>query len=261
MKTSCMTLFLTFTAALALNSQVLVSEHTPASAKGTLIAVIATTNSIYLFSDGRVINPFTGQTNNAWSKVHKINNHVGMLVAGHYLPNLTKDIIFNCQQRGFTSITDIAEITVLVLQETWTNLSRDPVTQDKMKELKAFVFLAGFDSNRKPRLFSFSHSSEPRFKLQETIPFPSSELAVAAMSSSSGISDNPSQEIIQFITFAMRDNPKESALINILYSAFDATKQRLGKKERAIGGETFCAEIDAKNGYRDLSQELRKRQR
>lgn len=56
--------------------------------EGTLIAAFITRDSVYLLSDGRVINTDTGQVHNTHSKVHKLSERCGLLVAGAYMPKL-----------------------------------------------------------------------------------------------------------------------------------------------------------------------------
>jgi len=221
--------------------------------KGTLIATFITKNKIYLLSEGRVIDKRDGTIRDDWSKIHKINNQVGMLVAGIYVPNLRDDIIRNCKERNLTSVKDVANISSLVLQEIWKQFTANPENKDKIKNVRIFVFLIGFDENKAPHLFYIDNMSEPKFKLQERALFQSGcELEIGAMSHASGKTEDPSAILLKYITPYITPKGKQIDLKRILYSAFNSTKKELAEKSRQIGGKTFFVEIEIKNGYKDL---------
>lgn len=221
--------------------------------EGTLIATFITKNKIYLLSDGRVINKIDGTIRDDWSKIHKINNRVGMLVAGIYVPNLRDDIIRNCRERDLTSVKDVANISSLILQEIWNQYTANPEYKEKIKNIRIFVFLVGFDENNVPHMFFLDNMSEPRFKLQEKALFEvGDELEIGAMSYASGETENPSGMLIKYLTPYINSKGKQIDLKRSIYSAFNSTKKELAEKTQQIGGKTFFAEIDIKNGYKDL---------
>jgi hypothetical protein len=221
---------------------------------GTLIATVITKNLIYLFSDGRLINKERGVINDNWSKIHKINDLVGMLVAGQYIQHLRDDIIRNCQRRNLKSVKDVAEITSLVLKGTWNNIAANPEYKEKISEIKIFAFIVGFDASASPHLYFVDSMSSPMFRLQERLLFLGGEdLEIGAISYESGIKENPSNMLInQIIPHRNLINRKEFELKDILLRAFNDIKNELSKNHSSIGGQTFFAVIDNKKGFKNI---------
>ena len=222
---------------------------------GTLIAAFLTKSDIFLASDGRVICNETGKVDDNWSKVHKINNYVGMLTAGAYLPHLKDDIIKNCKERSLTFVDHVVKITSLVLKEIW-RLNVDRFKRDgKSDEIRIFIFLAGFDQNRVSRLFYLDNLSTPIFNIQERTLFQTSnDLEIAAMSTGSGKVENPSEILFAKINNRLIFNDSvNNNLPGILYSSFNDTKDQLSKTNQRIGGHTFFSKINISSGYHDIS--------
>jgi len=224
---------------------------------GTLIAAFLTKNAIFFASDGRVIDSNSGKVHNNWSKVHRINNYVGMLTDGAYLKHLKDDIVRNCNEKDSSSADGVAQIASLLLKEIW-HLNFNRIEREgKLNEVRIFIFLAGFDNTKRPRLFYMDNMSDPIFKIQERQLFQSGrDLEIAAMSTGSGQNENPSELLTSEIKKSLQSLSGDYNLSQVLYSSFGATKDQLSVTNSQIGGETFFSKIDISNGYQDLSNEM-----
>ncbi len=99
----------------------------------TFVTAFITKAKIFLLSDGRAINTKDGTVHDKWSKVHKLTNHVGMLTAGAYLPNIKVDIIRKCKMRNLIYVNGVTEIASLVLEETWKRSCKPPTIKMLLK--------------------------------------------------------------------------------------------------------------------------------
>jgi len=220
---------------------------------GTLIAVAIINDSIHLFSDGRVKDLKTGVVNDSWSKIHKINNRVGMLTLGISLPSLKDDIIRNCDERGFTDIEDVAPIVSDVLRLTVETARKVPENNEVIEKHPVFIFLTGFDKCNKPRLFYLDQRTLPPFAIQERVLDASRDkLEMTGMSTESGISEDPTSQIMKYIS---EEHGKFSGqnIGEIINQAFEKTKRILSEKHpNSIGGRTFWSRIDG-NGFMNVS--------
>jgi hypothetical protein len=215
---------------------------------GTLIAAFLLRDQVFLFSDGRVIDADSGQVHDDWSKVHHLAPMVGMLTAGHYVPHLRDDICRNSSERNVSTVDGVANIAGLVLSETWRRFESAPENAAKIALARVFVFIAGFDAHAEARLFYLDSTSTPRFRLQERSLFsPGRDLEIAAMSTGSGATENPSALLINEVQTRLRSQVD----FDVLCSAFDATKAELAKTNDRIGGVTFAAVVDRRTGFRD----------
>jgi hypothetical protein len=224
---------------------------------GTLIAAFLTKSDIFLASDGRVIHKDSGEICNDWSKVHQINKHVGMLTAGAYLPYLKDDVVRNCIERDISSVDEVAKITCLVLKEIWRLNVAKFEREGNLNEVRIFVFLAGFDSYRCPRLLYLDNMSDPMFSIQERLLFQTgSDLEIAAMSTGSGQEEDPATLVSAEINKNLGSRSGNTNLLQVLNSAFNKTKNRLSATNPRIGGKTFFSRINLSSGYQDITTEI-----
>ncbi len=225
--------------------------------EGTLVAVFVTRTKVFLLSDGRVTRKRDGASYDNWSKVHKLSNMVGMLTAGAYPPSLRGDIIRNCEDRKVSWVKDVTKVTSLVLQEIWRQVTANPDNQDSIRNTRIFIFIAGFDESLHPHLYFLDNLSEPPFKVQEKDLFVSGhDLEIGAISTGSGDTESPSVLLRKYLTPRLGANSEN--LRSIIYSAFNNTKDELSKTIPQIGGETFFGEVDPEEGFKDISDELKK---
>jgi hypothetical protein len=223
------------------------------SYSGTLIAAFIRAGEIALFSDGRVIDADSGRIHNDWSKVHQLSPMVGMLTAGHYVPSLREDIRRNAADRALTSVEDVATIARLVLIEIWRKLGSSPQEAPKLEVARVFVFIVGFDRFSRPRLYYLDNRSSPQFVLQERSLFTTGggDVEIASMSTGSGETEDPSASLATHLKGLAE---KQGAGVDVFAfrSAFDMTKAELGAKNKRIGGRTFGAVIDRRQGFRPI---------
>ena len=215
--------------------------------EGTLVAAFVTRTEIVLCSDGRVVNSSDGTVvRDDWSKVHRLNDRIGLLTAGRDLPGLTQRTRVKLSRQASTSMTDTVSAIRVALQEEWTSLANGAsATQGR-----AFVFVAGFDESGAPRLFHLD--SQSAFKINEMPLFTiSRDLEIGAIATGMEPQD-PAATIVKYLDGLQRGQPA-LGLHRLLLGAFNATKAELGSRNARIGGVTFAATIDLTNGFRAIT--------
>jgi hypothetical protein len=204
--------------------------------KGTLIAAFLTPDSVHLFSDGRVINTNTGQRYNRHSKVHKLSERCGLLVAGVYMAKLPTMVSKIAMERDTPYVDQIALIVNQEMANTW-RLFEERESPDRVNQARAFAFIVGFDSRNRPRLFYTDNKSNPPFHLQERPLFADGkDLEMGAMSTGSGEIENPSSMLTAEIQTRL---PVRTSLQQLLLTSFDGVKNILASQYEGIGGDTF----------------------
>ena len=216
---------------------------------GTLIAAFLTKTEIVLCSDGRAVNASTGAVvSDAWTKIHRLTDRVGLLTAGRDLPGLVPR--FRAKQAAArpSTITQLADLLQGALDEEWAALppGGDPAGGGG----RSFVFMTGFDAVGAPRIFHLD--SQARFRVQEMSLFGGGrELEIAAMSTGSGLTQDPSGLLLRQLQTTRTREPSID-LLRWLLSSFDAAKAELASQDPRIGGRTFVAVIDVREGFREL---------
>jgi hypothetical protein len=217
--------------------------------EGTLVAAFVTKTEIVLCSDGRVVNSSDGSVvRDDWSKVHQLNDRIGLLTAGRDLPGFTQRARVKLSRQTSTSMADTVNTIRVALQEEWASLANGHTpTQGR-----AFVFVAGFDETGAPRLFHFDSQSSPAFKVNEMPLFTvSRDLEVGAIATGMDQQD-PAATIVKYLDGLQKGQPA-LGLHRLLLGAFNATKAELGSRNSRIGGLTFAATIDLTNGFRAIT--------
>lgn len=215
---------------------------------GTLIAAFLTKTEIVLCSDGRAVNASTGVVvSDAWTKIHRLTDRVGLLTAGRDLPGLVPR--FRAKQAAArpSTITQLADLLQGALDEEWAAL---PPGDPGGGAGRSFVFMTGFDAVGAPRIFHLD--SQARFRVQEMPLFGGGrELEIAAMSTGSGLTQDPSGLLLRQLQSTRTREPAID-LLRWLLSSFDAAKAELASQDPRIGGRTFVAVIDVREGFREL---------
>jgi len=203
----------------------------------TLIAAFLTRESVYLFSDGRVINTDSGKIYNRHSKVHKLSKRCGLLVAGAYMPELPSTVSKVASKRHMPYVEQIAPIVCQEMKSTW-QLLENRESPERIRKARAFAFVAGYDSDNEPRLFYIDDKSIPPFFLQKRELFKGGiDLEIGSLSTGSGELEDPSGMLTQEIRARL---PVQQSLYQILLASFNRVKNALASQYEKIGGETFC---------------------
>jgi len=204
--------------------------------KGTFIAAFLDRNSVHLFSDGRAINIKTGHVYNDHSKVHKLSEHCGLLVAGIYMPDLPTTVSKIATERDTPYVEQVAPVVRQEMEATWRLLG-ERVSPDRLSQARAFAFVAGFDSRNRPCLFYIDDKSKPPFHLQERPLFiGGNDPEIGALSTSSGELENPTDMLIAEYHARL---PVRTSLHHLLLASFNGVKNDLASQYEGIGGETF----------------------
>jgi len=211
--------------------------------EGTLIAAFITCDSVYLLSDGRVVNTDTGQVHNTHSKVHKLSERCGLLVAGAYMPELPRTVSKIAEERDMTNVEQVAPIVRQEMEATW-QLLKNRESPERIHRSRAFAFVVGFDSCNEPRLFYIDNKSEPAFSLQERHLFgDGNDIEIGSLSTGSGEIEDPSGMLCEEIRARL---PIRDTLQQLLIASFNGVKNVLSSQYERIGGETFILTLKKK---------------
>lgn len=209
--------------------------------EGTLIAAFITRDSVYLLSDGRVINTDTGQVHNTHSKVHKLSERCGLLVAGAYMPKLPGTVSKIAEERGMPAVEQVAPIVRQEMEATW-KLLENRESPESIYRARAFAFVVGFDSCNEPRLFYIDNKSEPAFRLQERHLFgDGNNIEIGSLSTGSGEIEDPSGMLSEEIRARL---PIRDSLQQLFIASFNGVKNVLSSQYERIGGETFLLTLN-----------------
>jgi hypothetical protein len=225
----------------------------PEPVEGTLVAAFLMRDEILLCSDGRVVSPVDGSVvRNDWSKVHQLTPKIGLLTVGRYLPGLILNFRSKWGNRTASSVREAVDVLRLALEEEWRGPAARPGRAGG--DVRAFVFVAGFDPTGQARLYYLDNQTNPPFRIQERTLFADGrDLEIAAMSHGSGIEQDPSAAIVRHFATIRRQQPTQNVREQLLAS-FDAAKGELGLTDSQIGGRTFAASIDRTKGFQLLTR-------
>jgi len=160
-----------------------------------------------------------------------------LLVAGAYMPSLPKTVSKIATERGTPYVEQVAPIVRQEMEATWRLLG-ERVSPDRFSQVRAFAFVAGFDSLNRHHLFYIDDRSKPPFHLQERPLFiGGNDLEIGALSTGSGKLENPSGMLTAEIQARL---PVRTSLYQLLLASFDGVKNALASQYESIGGDTFC---------------------
>lgn len=226
------------------------TPFTGPATEGTLVAAFVTKTEIILCSDGRVVNSGDGSVvRDDWSKVHRLNDRVGMLTAGRDLPGLMSRVQSKLARHASGSLSETVSALRVALVEEWTKIAS--ASSQAEPHGRSFVFVAGFDEAGAPRLFHLDSQTQPAFRVTEMPLFVDvRDLEIGAIATGAAHHD-PSAAIVKHLDGLQQRQPT-LGLHPLLLGAFNATKAQLAARNSRIGGLTFAATIDLENGFRDI---------
>jgi hypothetical protein len=233
-----------------------IAGHDPglaaAPTEGTFVAAFVTKNEILLCSDGRIVNSADGAVvRDDWSKVHRLNDRVGMLTAGRDLPGLVSRVRSKLARQASQPISETLNALRVALAEEWASVAA-PSSKSAAQPGRSFVFVAGFDETGAPRLFHLDSQTQPAFRVTEMPLFVDvRDLEIGAIATGTENPD-PSATIVKHLDGLQHRQPT-LGLHRLLLGAFNATKAQLAARNTRIGGLTFAASIDLAKGYREVT--------
>lgn len=187
-----------------------------------------------------------------WSKVHQLTPKIALLTVGRYLPDLMSNFRSRWGDRRASSVREAVDVLRLALEEEWRGPAARPGRADG--DVRAFVFVTGFDPTGQPRLFYLDNQTNPPFRIQErTLFVDGRDLEIAAMSHGSGVEQHPSAAIVRHFGMIRWRQPTQN-LREQLLASFDAAKGELALTDSQIGGQTFAASTDQTKGFQLLTR-------
>jgi hypothetical protein len=163
-----------------------------------------------------------------------------MLVARVYMPMLPTTVSQTAAQRRQPFVDQVAWIVRHEMEASWRIIELRELPE-RIRQARAFAFVAGFDVNESPRLFYIDNKSNPPFLLQERPLFTTgNDLEMGAMSTGSGELEDPSSMLAAEIQVRL---PLQMTLHRLLEESFNHVKDTLAAQYESIGGRTFSLVI------------------
>jgi hypothetical protein len=217
------------------------SPRRPSLAGGTLVAYFATRDEIFLFSDGRAIDHAGGAIHDDWSKVHYINERVGLLEGGIYIPNLASDVARECRERKTWSADEVAEIASERMKRAVAELIGRSPDSAALRNARFYIIVAGFDRRERPRVFLIDSQTTPCFSpIEQPCDLTRRQVAIGAISTRSGSSESPAALLKEYFTPAeIAVSNRKTEVEHAAALAFEKTKLRLAETDPTIGGDSF----------------------
>ena len=220
--------------------------------EGTLVAAFVTKGEIVLCSDGRVVNSADGVVvRDDWSKVHRLNDRVGMLTAGRELPGAR--FSHSRQARADRIHGDRRD------RVGAADGARRGVEQRRGRHRAGRMGQAGRScswrdstSAARPGSFTWTARSRPAFRVTEMPLFTDvRDLEIGAIATGTEQED-PSTTIVKHLGGLQARQPT-IGLHRIAARRVQRDKAELGARNYRIGGLTFAAAIDRQTGFRAIT--------
>jgi hypothetical protein len=219
---------------------------------GTLIAALVTRSEILLCSDGRVVNSVDRATvREDWPKVHRLTTRAGLLTAGRDLPGLRDRFAEKLGPQRPEAVSAVATVLRGSLEAEWSAMA---ARSGRLPAGRVFAIVAGFDTDRTPRLYYMDSATAPAF-LMQTVPLfdTGQDLEVFAIASNLDRREDASALLVRHLDSLVRQEPGGDRR-ELMLRAFDAAKRELARRNPTIGGLTFAAAITPAGGYVDVKR-------